>query len=101
MLVNGRADEPVDAVLGGRLDVQWPAPLHQVRVQPIRPTALVQHVFAQPWCQRFAILRARLAKPQERTDLSAMVLNGTALPLILKPFGSEHTDLAGDVFDGA
>jgi hypothetical protein len=30
-----------------------------------------------------------------------MVLNGTALPLILKPFGSEHTDLAGDVFDGA
>jgi hypothetical protein len=73
----------------------------KVGFQPIHLTILVQHVFAQPCCQRFAILHARLAKTQERTDLSAMVLNGTALPLILKPFGSQHTDLAGDVFDGA
>ena len=56
-----------------------------------------QDVFNEPGGERLAVFHSSLPEVEQPPDLGAMILDGAALPAIVRPRGRLDVDLPGDV----
>jgi hypothetical protein len=57
-------------------------------------------VGGKPGHEGLAVLDGRFPEAEKRADLGAVVLDGAAVPVIVRPFPRRDVGLAGDVLDG-
>ena len=56
-------------------------------------------MFDEPGGERLAVFHGSLPKVEKRTDLGAVVFDGSAVPVVTPPFPWGDVDLAGNVLD--
>ena len=95
-LVQGRADDPVAAACGRRLDPLGPAASQQFLPHPVGPPLGPADAGGQPLGELAGVLGAALPEPQMAADLCPVVLERAARPFVKAEVGRGHTDLAGD-----
>ena len=66
-------------------------------VEMIGMLVVRQDVFDEPGGERLAVFHGGLPKAEQLPDLGAVILDGAALPAIVRPRGRLDVDLPGDV----
>ena len=97
--MQGRADDPVAAARGRRLDLSDAALGQQFLPRPVGPPLALADAGGQPLGELVGVLGGAFAEPQVSADLRPVVLNRAARPFVEPEIGSGHADLAGDERD--
>jgi hypothetical protein len=95
-LVQGRADDPLAAARGRRLDPLGPAASQQFLPHPVGPPLGPADAGGQPLGELGGVLGAALPEPQVSADLCPVVFERAAGPFVKAEVGRGHTDLAGN-----
>ena len=67
--------------------------------QPGWPAFKDERLAIQPTAERLGVVQRGLTEAERRTDLGAVVFNGSAAPFVALPDGRGHPDLARDGLD--
>lgn len=95
--VKSRTDEPIDAADRRWLDAQRTATLEQSLADVICSMLLGQHLLGEPGDQLVPIQDGCLAEAQKLANLSAVVFDRAAGPLVARVQICRCVDLVGDV----
>ena len=98
-LVQSRADDPVAAARGRRLDLLRAALGQQFLPHPVGPPFGLADAGGQPLGELAGVLGGALPEPQVAADLRPVVFDRAARPLVESEIGGRHADLAGDERD--
>jgi hypothetical protein len=98
-LVQGRADDPVAAAGGWRLDLPGAALGQQFLPHPVGPSLGLADAGGQPFGELGGVLGGAFAESQVAADLRPVVLDRAARPFVEPEVGGWHADLAGDERD--
>lgn len=100
--VQRRPDQAIDAPRRGRPDAQASATLVHGHPEMLGPMVVRERVFHQPQGELLGIARRCLSEPEDRPNLSPLVLDGAATPVVTQVIRRLHADLPRDVsHDGA
>ena len=92
-----RSHQAVGPFRRRRFDVQDPETLPGLVVEMIGMLVVGQDVFDEPGGERRAVFHGGFPKAEQLPDLGAVILDGAALPSIVRPRGGLDVDLLGDV----
>jgi hypothetical protein len=95
-LVQGRADDPVAAACGRRLDPLRAAASQQFLPDPVGAPLGPADAVGQPSGELAGVLGGAFAEPQVAADLRPVVFDCAARPFVEPEVGCWHADLAGD-----
>jgi len=97
--MKSRADKPIDAASRRWFDAQRSATLEQGLTDVVFSRLLRQHPIGKPGNELGPILDRCLAEAQKLPDLSAVVFDRAARPLVARVQICRYVDLVGDVDD--
>src|SRR5713101_409927 len=97
--MKSRADKPIDAASRRWFDAQRTATLEQGLTDVVFSRLLRQHPLGKPGDELGPILDRCFAETQELPDLSAVVFDRAAGPLVARVQICRYVDLVGDVDD--
>ena len=98
--VQGRPDQATKLACGGRFEAFGPTTRQHCLGQPMSVDVHRADVVGQPLRQPLFVALGRLAEAERLADLGAVVLDGAAVPAVVRQFGGLEPELVGHVADG-